>query len=238
MKPEEIIVEKNLRKAYGGNIVYEPRGKDTTPDFSIDGVYAVEVRRLNQYFFDGEKPEELEKLSFPIYDVLEELLASFNSQYSGKSFWIFMDYERPLNKNMRGIKSEMKKSLEEFLQIEVPLPYTLQVNEKIEFHIYPSSSASGRVFQYGGEFDGDAGGGNISIYLENIRYCIAEKTLKIKQYIPLYKEWWLYLVDYIGSGLDVDEITEVKNAISDLGEFTKIVIINHTGELLLVDYSR
>jgi hypothetical protein len=237
MHAEETVVEKYLHMTYGENIVYEPRGRDTTPDFSVNGVYAIEVRRLNQQFFDGENTEGLEQLSFPLYDVLKEVLASFKMQNPQKTFWIFMDYERPLGKNMREIKLEMQVSLEKFLQAEVPLPHSVQVNSNIEFHIYPSSSTSGRVFQYGGEFDGDAGGGNISIYLENIRHCIAEKTLKIKQYKPLYKEWWLCLVDCMEIGLDVGEIKEVKSSISDLGEFNKVVVINHTGEYLLFDSS-
>lgn len=237
MKPEEIVAEKYLRKAYGGNIVYEPRGKDTTPDFSINGVYAVEVRRLNQHFFNGEKTEGLEQLSFPLYDALKEVLASFNSQYSGKSFWVFIDYQRPLGKNMRKLKLEMRNSLEKFLQAEVPLPYTLQVNEEIKFQFYSSVPISGRVFRFGGEGDGDAGGWVISVYIDNVRHCIAEKSSKIKQYESLYREWWLYLVDYMELGLDYDDIKEVKTAISDLGQFNKVAIINYTGEFLLFDIS-
>jgi len=237
MKPEEIVVEKYLRKAYGRRIKYEPRGKDTTPDFSIDDVYAVEVRRLNQQFFDGENTEGLEQLSFSIYNVLKDVLVSFDCLYSGKSFWVFIDYERPLGKNMREIKLEMKKTFENFLQAETSLPCTLQVNENIEFQVYSSEPINGKIFRLGGESDGDAGGGVISVYIENIRYCIAEKSLKIKPYISQYREWSLYLVDYMELGLGYNEINGIKNAISDLGEFHKVAIINYTGEFLLFDIS-
>jgi hypothetical protein len=237
MKPEEIVADKYLRNTYREEIVFEPRGKDTTPDFSIKGVYAVEVRRLNQHFFNGEKKEGLEQLSFPLYDALKEVLASFNSRYSGKSFWVFIDYERPLSKKIREIKLEMQNSLEKFLQNEVSLPYTLQVNEEIEFQVYSSDPLSGRVFRLGGEVDGDAGGWVISVYIENIRHCIAEKSSKIKQYKSLYSEWWLCLIDRMELGLDDDVIKEVRTAISDLGEFNKVSIINYTGEFLLIDIS-
>jgi len=228
MKPEEAVIERHLLKAWGENIVYEPRGKDTTPDFLVNGVNAVEVRRLNQNFFNGEQTEGLEQLAFPLYDALKEVLASFESRYSGQSFWVFVNYERPLSKNIREIKVEMKKSLENFLQAGLSLPCILQVNENIEFQVYSAEPTNGKIFRFGGETDENAGGGVISVYIENINHCIADKSAKIKQYKSLYKEWWLYLVDFMELGLGYNEINEVKNAISDLDEFSKVVIISYT----------
>jgi hypothetical protein len=47
MKPEEISTNKYLKNLYGGNVVFEPDG-NIPPDFLVNSVYAVEVRRLNQ----------------------------------------------------------------------------------------------------------------------------------------------------------------------------------------------
>src|SRR5687767_4270989 len=102
---------------------------------------------------------------------------------------------------MQQIKSEMHNSLKTFLQTEVSLPCVLKVNEKIDFWINSSDGINGQVYQYGGERDEDAGGGVIPVYIENIRHCIAEKSSKIERYKSKYKEWWLYLVDYMELGL-------------------------------------
>jgi hypothetical protein len=236
MKPEEISANKYLKNHYGENVFFEPDG-NVPPDFAINSIYAVEVRRLNQQFSNEEKTEGLEKLSFPLYYVLKEVLESFNALYAGKSYLVDIDYRRPLDKNMRKIKSEMQNSLKTFLQTKVSLPCMLKVNEKIEFWVYLSDPINGQVFQFVGERDEDAGGGVISVYIENIRHCIVEKSSKIKQFKSRYKEWWLYLVDYMQLGLDYGDIEKVKSAISDLGEFNKVAIIHYTGEFLLFEIS-
>jgi hypothetical protein len=236
MKPEEVSTNKYLKNHFGGNVVFEPDG-NVPPDFAVNSIYAVEVRRLNQQFFNEQKTEGLENLSFPLYYVLKEVLRSFNTLYSGKSYLVDMDYRRPLDKNMRQIKSEMHNSLETFLQTEVSLPCMLKVNEKIDFWINSSDAINGQVFQFVGEHDEDAGGGVISVYIENIRHCISAKSSKIKQYKSKYEAWWLYLVDYLELGLDHGEVEKVKSVISDLGEFNKVAVIHYTGELLFFEIS-
>jgi len=49
MKPEEASAQKYLRKNYGNNIVFEPRGKNTAPDFSVNVVHPKTwTERLNK----------------------------------------------------------------------------------------------------------------------------------------------------------------------------------------------
>jgi len=234
MKPEEISVDKFLRNRYGENVLFEPDG-NVPPDFVVNSTCAVEVRRLNQQFFSEEKIEGLEQLSFPLYHVLKEVLASFDSQYNGKSYWVFVDYKRPLDKNIREIKSDLQNSLKTIIQTDLSLPYMLQVNKKIKLWLYSSDPVKGQVFRFGGEDDGDAGGWVVPVYIENIRHCITEKSSKIKQYKLRYKEWWLYLVDFMELGLDQEVVKEMKSAISDLGEFNKVAVVNYMGEFLRLD---
>lgn len=238
MKEEEIAVEKYLRKTHGENIIYEPRGHGTTPDFSIEHNLGIEVRRLNQHFYNGEAIEGLEDLSFSLQNITDEVLGSFDSKYTDESFFVFVDYERPLIKQMREIKHEMKKVLHEFLQSKETLPLELHVIENLKLWIYPSMPNNGWVFRVGGSVDGDGGGWVIQAYIENIRHCIATKSSKIKKYKSSFGHWWLYLVDYMNLGLDNNVIQEVIKAISDLGEFEKIVIIDRAGEALLFTISQ
>jgi len=111
----------------------------------------------------------------------------------------------------------------------------LQVNKKIKLWLYSSDPVKGQVFRFGGEDDGDAGGWVVPVYIENIRHCITEKSSKIKQYKLRYKEWWLYLVDFMELGLDQEVVKEMKSAISDLGEFNKVAVVNYMGEFLRLD---
>lgn len=236
MKPEEIVAEKYLRKIYGENIIYEPLGGSKPPDFSVNNVYAVEVRRLNQQFFAGENTEGLENLSSDIYKPFREVLNKFNSQYLGKSYYVDIEYKRPFKKDMKQTKKDMQNALKVFLQSEMLLPCTLEVNEKIKFHIGMIEPIDNRVFLMASESDSDWLVNDASI-IKNIRYCITQKSLKVKQYKSLYKECWLCLVDQMV--LEVGyRIEMIKSAISNLGEFDRVVIINYAGEILLFDVSR
>jgi hypothetical protein len=52
MKSEERIAENYLTSLGFENVVFEPDG-NIPPDFFVDDRIAVEVRRLNQHFFEG-----------------------------------------------------------------------------------------------------------------------------------------------------------------------------------------
>jgi hypothetical protein len=233
MKPEEITTDKYLKKNYGENVVYEPDG-NIPPDFLVNSKYAVEVRRLNQQFFNNNHTVGLEKLSFPLNNALEEVLTSYDSQYSGKSYWVSIYYERPIT-NIPQVKSEMRIALNDFLQSDWTLPCTIRVNKNIELWIDSASLSGEHLFRIASEGDDDIGGEVISVYVQNIRYCIADKSVKISRYKSRYKEWWLYLVDYMELGLDQEDIQTVISTVSNLEEFSKVVIINYTGELLLLE---
>ena len=65
MKPEESAAQKYLKSLDLGKVNFEPDG-NIPPDFTINNHIGIEVRQLNQHFFNGDKPEGLEQLNFPI----------------------------------------------------------------------------------------------------------------------------------------------------------------------------
>lgn len=83
--------------------------------------------------------------------------------------------------------------------------------------------------------DNDAGGAIISMYIENIRYCINEKSDKIKSHLHRYDEWWLFLVDRMLWDLAPREIKEISKNIQDLGCFDEVSIIRNEKISLTID---
>ncbi len=235
MKPEELVAEKYLRKTYGENIIYEPCGKDTMPDFLVNDILAIEVRRLNQHFFEDGKAEGIEQLSYPLYRTFIKALTSFDASYEGKSFWVSIDYERSLKKEGKQVEADMKISLKKFLQSKYLLPCTLQVNDRIRFEIEDATSViDGKVFMAAREMDLDEGDWVIPMYIENINHCIADKSAKIKKYKSKIKEWHLCLVDHI-FGVDEKCAKEIQKGVSGRGEFDKVIVIDYTGSRLLFE---
>lgn len=238
MNREELIVFEHLTKLHGKGVLPVPAHKDP-PDIVIDSSIGIEVTRLNQHYFESKKPEGLEILSFPLEDALEEVLNSFNYLYDGKSYWVCIDFKRPLNSSVHQTKKDMTLTLNNFLASEtINFPYRVSVNSEISFLIYESSPGNGKLFPRGGTDDFNACGQNISTYAKNIQYCINKKSSIIQKKLDKYNNWWLYLVDCIGFGLSQKEILEVIKNVGDIENFDKVVVLNYDGQDVLLTISK
>jgi len=233
MNREEQITLVHLKVQYGEDAIPVPEHEDP-PDILVNSTIAVEVRRLNQHFFGSEESEGLENLSFSLERVFEEVLESFTDLYNGKSYWVFIDYERPLKSDFRRVKKEMKLALHKFLNSPVAnFPYEIPVNSEILFTLYKSEIENGKLFSIAGSGDFDAGGWIIRVYVDNIRHCINEKSSKISERLEKYNKWWLYLVDYMGLGLNQREFLEVVQNVDNTGSFDKVVVLDYYGQNVL-----
>lgn len=238
MNPDETRVFNYLKTTFGENVVIEPDGK-VPPDILVNSAIAIEVRRLNKNFFDGANSEGLEQLSFPMFDVFNDVLMSFDSGYQGKTYWVSIRFERPLNLEMKQVKKDMKIALARFLDSGVSgFPCKLGVNEMIEFTIYYSQPVNGRIFRPANRSDRNADSRVITDYKENLRYCIIEKSSKVAPYLPKYSQWWLFLVDHMGWGLNAVETKDLTDSISDLGKFDGIFILSNNGDHLLASLTK
>lgn len=222
-----------MKAKYGENVIPMPKHRDP-PDILVNLNIAVEVRRLNQQFFEDRIPVGLENLSISLERALEEVLKSFDDLYRGKSYWVSIEYQRPLKSNIRKSKKEMRLALQNFLNLDAPnFPLKTSVNPEITLMLYNSNVGNGKLFRRALSNDNDAGGWVIGVYTDNIRYCINEKSLKISERLEDYSEWWLYLVDYIGLGLDQQDFVEVTKKIRSIGNFNKVVVLDYHGEKIL-----
>jgi len=233
MNKDELIVLKYLQLTHGTNIIFEPNG-NKSPDFLLNSNIAIEVRRLNQHFFSKCKLEGLETLSYQLNGAINDVLVSFDTMFSGKSYWIFLRYKRPISDSIKRTKKLIYSTLLKFIKFEnIALPHELIVNKSIILEIHESLPIEGRIFRFGGEDDQNAGGFVISTYIENIQHCIHEKSEKIKNEKHKFKLWHFYLVDHLNFGLDFQDIIEVKKIVTTLEEFDKLVLINIKGNLIL-----
>ena len=87
MNEEEKITAKYLLSLGSRDVQFEQDG-NVPPDFSINSSIGVEVRRLNQHFFQKDSVVGLEKLEIPIWDAFIEVLRSFDESFQGESFWV------------------------------------------------------------------------------------------------------------------------------------------------------
>jgi hypothetical protein len=179
MNIDEEIVKRFLENKFQ-KVVYEPDG-NFPPDFLVDDLIAVEVRRLNQnYEYENGKAKGLEEEWIPLWQKFEKLLLNHGKPITGKSWYIGMDFTRPVEKWEK--LAPKIKSILKTIEIDQPREVRLYcVTENFTIDAIPSSKIYDTTFRMGASSDGDSGGFVLHELEKNLLLIIAEKTEKIKK---------------------------------------------------------
>ena len=201
---EKIVNEYLISKGYK-SIKYEPDG-NIPPDFLVNDSIAIEVRRLNQHYENDEGTHKgLEVDSIPLYQTVYRMLPDYDRMYSGKTYFVYLRFRRPMEKGKKG-KKEIKKVLSDFSQSPTNVRTEIAVNNSLTIKIFPANTPKdGKFFLMAGYSDQDSGGWVLSELERNILLCSEEKLGKVEKYRKNYSVWWLALVDHIGHGIGEDE---------------------------------
>jgi hypothetical protein len=224
MKREEQIAETYLKSLGFMDVVFEQEG-NIPPDFSLDGTVAVEVRRLNQHSYGEKKVRGLEEARIPLFGLLESCLSEFDKLYNGRSYWVSVRFHRPIGKSSSNRRAILE-TLSVFLNETAQIPCDIKVTESIYLHIFESQTVEGRVFRFAGGTDRESGGWVLPEFAKNFKYCVEEKTQKIKAYRNKYSTWWLILLDQIAHGFEENEKEEVKAMISTSSSWDKVIVLD------------
>lgn len=224
MDQTEAIAKEYLESIDHESIVFEPDG-NVSPDFLVNGHIAVEVRRLNQHYNHNGKEKGLEETSIPLYETLQSLLSEFNDQYSGKTHFIFVRYQRPFGKT-KTLKPLFKKALQRFLNNPIDGISEHEISENISLQIFQGSPDGENTFLMGGASDRDSGGWVLCEVDRNIKICLEKKKHIINSQQQKYSTWWLLLVDHIAYGLNEMNRKQFKECISIEHQWDKIILIN------------
>jgi hypothetical protein len=236
MKKEERAAKNYLEGLWKGDVRFEPDG-NRPPDFKLASTIGIEVRRLNENYFDTDRTKGIEEVSIPLHAKFKEVLNSYDSKFDGLTYWVGLIYKRPIHRGVKRAGEDMHKALDNFLEGRRTTPCSLEVGSKIWFVVYPAKPFPNRVFRHAVTSDDDSGGLVVQFYVQNISHCIDEKAQKIVPYKNRYNEWWLLLVDtmMMAWNLDSYELQEVRTGIANLRGFNKIIVIDHFGKNCLLE---
>lgn len=223
MKKEERIAQAYLQ-AMSNDVIYEPDG-NTPPDFKINKLIAVEVRRLNRTLSMGGKQIGIEQAQFKVPPALNRVFREFDSSVPTDNYRILLSYRRPIGKISK-IESVARTELQKFLMTKPQTPLKINLSDNVSITISKTNRTSAHVFYIGTGSDKDAAGFIAEMYIENINHCIAEKTNKIQQYKDKYPEWWLVLVDFLVGGIGEPEKTIVIQNIINIHGWKKVIVIH------------
>ncbi len=159
------------------------------------------------------------------------MLDKFQNALKQPSYMVCYEYSRQITIKLSQFKKQLTKDLDEFLKVpDKEIPYKISVNDEIFFEIYRSKTISEKIFFYGASSDNEMFKCVLSVYLENINYCIAEKSKKITKILGNFETWQLYLIDNIHPGISNHEINELIPFINNLGDFDEIFLLDYSGE--------
>lgn len=206
------------------SVVYEPDG-NIPPDFLADSRIAVEVRRLNQNKRTVSTHQGLEEVRIPLWRNLRTLLQSLGPPTSGKSWFVFFRFQRPVEK-WKVLRPLFKSALVAFRDGPAQQRKTISIAANFELKVYDASSAHSTFFVLGGCNDRDSGGWLLAEMGKNLQLCIDEKTCKIVSVRHKYPEWWLVLVDHIGYGVDDLEREMFRDQVRVEHDWDKVILLD------------
>ncbi len=223
MKEEEQIVQDYLISEGFNSIEFEPDG-NIPPDFSINNNIAIEVRRLNENYFDENKRignyEEFYRLRY----FIDHFLQDYKNEELRASYMLMIGYERPLP-NFAELKRDLKINLDNFIMNPMP-NVKIKITPTFTITLYPIKTRTKHKIHLSSSHDDNGGGAVTQIYISNINYCLKEKTDKILKYKSNYSQWWLILVDSMFYRVLDDALKHVPENIILPDEWDKLVIIN------------
>jgi hypothetical protein len=219
----ELIAQQFLLHSGHWSVDYEPCGRDTAPDFLVDGQIAVEVRRLNQNFVSRDgRVEGVEQQWRSIWKKLFELVTSFPAPLNGQSWFLSIRFRRPVDWNL--LRPKIRQALNDFINQPARSACNISLSPNFRISLHPAGQVLRTFFVMAVGLDSDRGGWVGAEVLENIHLCIDEKTRVINR--SNYAEWWLLLIDRTGLGFDKNDYESLREATSFGFSFDRVLLIN------------
>ena len=194
---EELAFEF-LNSHYGIAATYEPRGKASFPDFSIDGRVAAEVTSLEKYVSIGpDQTVGVRETYFGIRTSIENALSRIPRDRTGRTYCVAVRFRRPVS----------IPKVREFILREIP---ALAQEVEGEADIGGAGGASFSILSLDGDktptfwiglvSDMDASGWVYDDVRRSIENAIQYKTNKINDALDLYSEFHLVLINTVTGG--------------------------------------
>ncbi len=222
MDSAETLAKQYLEHLALGKVVYEPDGK-IPPDFVIDGRIAVEVRRLNQNFEADGTFRGLESDAAAIYRFVDKTLKKLGPARSKTGWWVSYRFRRPLD--LAAVKREFPKAMKTLSNLPIAKEIETTVTDNFTIHLRPTGIELTHHFSIASYTDYDAGGWIAAEVIRNLNLCISEKELKIAPYRDRYVEWWLVLLDLIGTSLNEEDRAPIAQHVSR-GSWDRIILLD------------
>lgn len=226
MDHTETIAKQFLEELGYKDLKYEPDG-NVPPDFLLDDCTAVEVRQLNQIYFNQQgSVQGLDNANVPLWRTMKELLDAYQSpRQAATTIGVFYHFSRPIPRR-KVIARELKAELDAFLagNRDTKTRWTLPCG--IWLRYFDWKMWKGTPFRLAGNLDAERGGMIVQLLSNSIRHSLADKDAKIVNFKSKYPRWWLVLVDHVSFGTDENDRRQLRETGTFVHTFDKVFIVN------------
>lgn len=225
MDETEAQVAKLLVHLGHKSVVFEPDG-NVPPDFLVDERVAVEARRLNQHFSHAGTVQGLESIRIAMRKNVERLTQTLGPPPTGETSWYYsVDFQRPIEP-WRTLMPKIERTFRSFMSQPNRKATTLYAANNVKIDLIRSDSVSETFFVMAGQNDFDSGGWLLAELEQNLRHCVAEKTMKSAPYRSRYPGWWLIFVDQITYGLDKADLQMFREQTPIEHDWQRIILVD------------
>lgn len=205
-------------------VVHEPNGHSTFPDFLLDNSVLAEVTWLFQTDVTTGKP--LIEKEMPLVCAVSKFLEEKGRGSELASYFVDFVFERPLF----GSRLELESALEKALNEGIKRPHgrtRIYLKSNIWIEVYEASKHFGQTFVLGCWIDNDAGGWVGEYAPASLDDAVARKSAKANSHNDKIagKETWLILVDRMGCTAD-----DFANLVPDFRPYTSLVVLGFAGD--------
>ena len=166
----------------------------------------------------------MENLEFDLIPRFIGLLKSYESVTFDKSAFVNIEFSRPISSTKAIIKI-IKTKLDEHLK-DIHQQRTYQIGGNVKIEVFPATNRLKGPFNLAFQMDNDGGGLVVGNIYDSLKIIIEEKQRKIMKYRTRYNHWWLALVDFIGYGLDKNDLEQLSESLDFQYDFEKIIFIS------------
>lgn len=202
MDSAEQLAAKYLELSGYTDVLFEPFGPSTFPDFSVDGRIGVEVRRLVQHerhYPQGATPKALKTLREGLRETIVKVLRDHGAPPDGVCWFVNFRFRRPVP-DRELVRKHLRRFLSSFRDDAPVAKRSFSLAESVHFSLHRASSILPYHYVLGGFVDRDAGGWIVPELESNLAIAIQDKASRLEANRARFEEWWLVLVDNIGSG--------------------------------------
>ena len=207
-----------------GEVIYEPNGPNSPPDFSLAGRIGVEATRLVDIIDCGSQLINLTEEEPKIDQSFTNAIRSVTRAKLGGSYFVCVDYQFPFDR--RAAARAISKHLTEISNGISIIPHKLEVCKNVRVDIFPSSKTFESPFMSGGINCDQSGGLILADIIQQSRQSIQRKSKVISPIRGQYAEWWLAVSSHLTFGVENSYIDLIAGELRESGMWSKLLLID------------